>query len=45
MNELQEAKRLLSALLECCELNMDDMEPETRELIGEVYYFLTGRQL
>ena len=26
---------ILKRLLNCCELNMDDMEDETREVIGE----------
>ena len=33
-------RRYLGELLGCCELNMDDMEPETRKLVAEVGCFL-----
>jgi len=33
---------IIRSLLDCCELNMDDLEEETREVIEQAEDFLTA---
>lgn len=40
---LAEAMRLIRELVECAELNQDDMEPETRDLVAEARNWLCDR--
>lgn len=42
MNRHMEAVHYIHALLNCSELNMDDMEPGTAELIEEIHDWLDG---
>lgn len=45
MTRLEQAYNIIEELLNCCELNLDDMEPETVETISKAHGFLEEHKI
>ncbi len=41
-DRLTDAEEIIRELLECCELNLDEIEPATQEIIDKAQEFLIG---